>query len=152
MMVDKLMKIYPSPKAKEGLREGLGCQGHPQLAPVPPEHLLVSHPHPGALALLPAGPQPQGAGRRWRRLDCVALLPGFLKPTCTPALSSPSSLPVSEEASGLLFFRAAFLKLHMQTHGKVGDDPAGLGGHRVPPKWLTSCQEVMLHSMGCTPH
>lgn len=47
-MVDKLMKIYPSPKAEEGLREGLRCQGHPQLAPVPPEHLLVSHPHPGA--------------------------------------------------------------------------------------------------------
>lgn len=38
MMVDKLMKIYPSPKAEEGLRDGLGCQGHPQLAPVPPEH------------------------------------------------------------------------------------------------------------------
>lgn len=118
MTVDKLMKTYPSPKAGEGLREAMGCQGHPELAQVPilPEHPQGVPCHPGALALLPAGPWPQGTGRGQRRPDCAALLPGLLKPICVPALSSPSSPPASEEATGLFPFRAVFLKLHMQTH------------------------------------
>lgn len=125
MTVYKLMKMFSTPKAREGLREKMGLLGASQnlcLSQTLPEHLRMSQ-SPSRGRGSPYGRRKpaarlrlQGTARGRKRLGCVAVLPDFLKSTCAPELSSTSLPPVSGEATGLLHVRAAFLKLHMQTH------------------------------------